>query len=307
MRTITRCASKARASNKMNEKLQKEILETLERIAAALERQEGYNTLLTPEWESANSWVWQPEDHYLKPAGDGKKLPLEMLVGLDQQTAILLQNTRQFAEGYSANNALLWGARGMGKSSLVKAVHSRVIEETGTPLILIEVFREDIKTIPDLLDIIKPSKGGRFILFCDDLSFAEGDMEYKSLKVILEGGVEERPENVLFYATSNRRHLMPRQMMENERSTAINPAEAIEETVSLSDRFGLWLGFHPCSQDEYLAMIDNYATDIDLPVEKEELHREALEWAQTRGARSGRVAMQFIRHMAGRYKIRNCP
>jgi hypothetical protein len=192
----------------------------------------------------------------------------------------------------------------MGKSSLVKAVHARVVKEAKTPLILIEIFREDIKTLPDLLDVLREEEDKRFLLFCDDLSFTEQDNTYKSLKVVLEGGVEARPLNVLFYATSNRRHLMPRSMIENERGTAIHPTETIEEKVSLSDRFGLWLGFYPCSQEEYLSMIDRYAQAIGIPTKEEILHQQALEWAQTRGAKSGRVAWQFIQHLAGRHEIK---
>ena len=214
---------------------------------------------------------------------------------------ILHENTLRFAEGFAANNVLLWGARGMGKSSLVKAVHEDVRAASGVSLKLVEVHREDIHTLPALLDILKAS-GHRVIVFCDDLSFDHDDTAYKSLKAALDGGIEGRPDNVLFYATSNRRHLLPRHMMENEQSTAINPSEAVEEKVSLSDRFGLWLGFHKCGQEDYLTMIDSYATHFDLGLDRETLHHEALEWATTRGGRSGRVAWQYIQDAAGRLR-----
>jgi predicted AAA+ superfamily ATPase len=212
---------------------------------------------------------------------------------------ILVDNTSRFASGLPANNVLLWGARGMGKSSLVKAAHARIVQETGTPLKLVEIHREDIDSLPRLMAILKRSPF-RFVLFCDDLSFDHDDTSYKSLKAALEGGVEGRPANVIFYATSNRRHLLPRDMIENERSTAINPSEAVEEKVSLSDRFGLWLGFHKCSQDEYLDMIDGYVRYHGLAVDTETVRSEALEWATTRGSRSGRVAWQFVQDLAGR-------
>lgn len=227
-------------------------------------------------------------------------VPLKLLQGVDAARDTLLMNTRRFADGLPANNALLWGARGMGKSSLVKAAHRSVNESRqGTArLVLIEIHREDIATLPQLLRILKPSTR-RFLLFCDDLSFDRDDASYKSLKAALEGGIEGRPANALFYATSNRRHLMPRDMMENERSTAINPSEAVEEKVSLSDRFGLWIGFHNCGQDEYLAMIEGYAKHYELQIARDELHRKALTWAAGRGGRSGRVAWQFIQDLAG--------
>jgi hypothetical protein len=226
-------------------------------------------------------------------------VPIELLHGIDRARDILLDNTRRFAEGFAANNALLWGARGMGKSSLVKAVHGAITAAQPGALALVEIHREDIATLPRLMARLRES-GRRCLLFCDDLSFDGGDVSYKSLKAALEGGIEGRPDTLLFYATSNRRHLMPRDMMENERSTAINPAEAVEEKVSLSDRFGLWLGFHPCSQDDYLAMVAAYAEWFELPVAPEALRAQALEWAATRGARSGRVAWQFIQDLSGR-------
>jgi hypothetical protein len=226
------------------------------------------------------------------------RIDFDLLCGIDHVATILVDNTRRFAKGLPANNALLWGARGMGKSSLVKATHG-LVEKEGLPLVLVEIHREDIEALPELLlELAKADE--RFLLFCDDLSFDAGESSYKSLKAVLEGGLEGRPRNVLFYATSNRRHLMPRQMIENERGTAIHPGEAVEEKVSLSDRFGLWLGFHPCNQETYLAMVDRYARHFTLDVPADELKRRALEWATTRGSRSGRVAWQFIQDLAGR-------
>lgn len=247
-------------------------------------------------------FVWTPETGHLAPVPRVNRVALDLIRGIDRVRDILLDNTRRFSEGLPANNALLWGARGMGKSSLVKAAHAAVNRDpdrTASPLKLVEIHREDINTLPALLAILKASPF-RFILFCDDLSFDQDDTSYKSLKAALEGGVEGRPDNVIFYATSNRRHLLPRDMIENERSTAINPSEAVEEKVSLSDRFGLWLGFHKCSQDEYLEMVEGYARHNGLEVDPEELRRDALEWATTRGSRSGRVAWQFVQDLAGR-------
>ncbi len=292
------------AQREISKGLISKALALLERMALALERQNNILRPGAPDWRNANAWLWQPRRQALKPVSKTGALPLDLLVGLEQQTEILIQNTRQFAYGYSANNALLWGSRGMGKSSLVKAVHARVIKEVKTPLILIEIFREDLDTLPDLLDVLRTADDKKFILFCDDLSFDAHDSRYKSLKVVLEGGIEARPDNVLFYATSNRRHLMPREMIENERSSGIQSGESLEEKVSLSDRFGLWLGFYPCSQDEYLAMVGNYADNYKIPLREDLLHAQALEWAKTRGGRSGRVAWQFIQHLAGRYEIR---
>jgi hypothetical protein len=233
------------------------------------------------------------------------RVDLGLLKGIDRMRDTLIENTERFAKGLPANNALLWGARGMGKSSLVKAAHASVDRSCGKPgqLKLIEIHREDIESLPVLMAMLR-DKPFRFIVFCDDLSFDGDDTSYKSLKAVLEGGIEGRPENVILYATSNRRHLMSRDMMENERSTAINPGEAVEEKVSLSDRFGLWLGFHKCSQDEFLAMVDGYVTHFRIPADPEELRREALEWATTRGARSGRVAWQFVQDLAGRKGVR---
>jgi predicted AAA+ superfamily ATPase len=248
--------------------------------------------------------VWEPDSGHLHPIATVNRIDISLIKGIDRVRDILIANTERFAGGYPANNVLLWGARGMGKSSLVKAVHAAVNRGTETvagPLKLIEIHREDISSLPLLMSRIKTAPF-RFILFCDDLSFDSDDTSYKSLKAALEGGVEGRPDNMIFYATSNRRHLLPRDMIENERSTAINPSEAVEEKVSLSDRFGLWLGFHKCSQDDYLAMIEGYVKYFELKTDADELRRDALEWATTRGARSGRVAWQFVQDLAGRLK-----
>ena len=273
----------------------------LARIADALER------LAPPakkkiDLDAADAFVWQP-DGQLVPVPHVNRVGMSLLKGIDRMRDTLMENTERFAKSLPANNALLWGARGMGKSSLVKAAHASVNVELARrgkslPLKLIEIHREDIETLPELMAITRASPY-RFVLFCDDLSFDKDDTSYKSLKAALEGGIEGRPTNVLFYATSNRRHLMPREMMDNERATAINPGEAVEEKVSLSDRFGLWLGFHNCGQDDYLAMIDSYAKHFGLKMAHEKLHARALEWSATRGARSGRVAWQFIQEVAG--------
>jgi len=270
----------------------------LERIAAALER------MVPPpaarvDLAAADAFVWEARGERLRPVPRVAGVPYDLLCGIERAAATLYENTRRFAEGLPANNALLWGARGMGKSSLVKAIHARLNEQLPEALVLVEIHREDIESLPRLLHLLA-STGRRCLLFCDDLSFDAGETSYKSLKAVLEGGIEGRPANVLLYATSNRRHLMPRQMIDNERSTAIHPGEAVEEKVSLSDRFGLWLGFHPCGQDVYLAMVERYAAHFKLAVEPEELRREALEWAKTRGSRSGRVAWQLIQDVAGR-------
>jgi uncharacterized protein len=249
----------------------------------------------------ADCFVWQADPGYLEPVRKVNRVDIGLIRGVDRVRDILVDNTERFASGYAANNVLLWGARGMGKSSLVKAVHAAVnaSAKLDLPLKLIEIHREDIDTLPKLMALLKAAPY-RFILFCDDLSFDHDDTSYKSLKAALEGGVEGRPANVIFYATSNRRHLLPRDMIDNERSTAINPSEAVEEKVSLSDRFGLWLGFHKCSQDEYLDMIDGYVRHHGLAIDPETLRAEALEWATTRGSRSGRVAWQFTQDLAGR-------
>lgn len=252
------------------------------------------------DFEATDAFVWSPNPGELIPVAKVNRVDIALLCAVSHVRDLLLDNTRRFAKGLPANNALLWGARGMGKSSLVKAAQAAVNTELGSgTLKLIEIHREDIESLPKLMTQIRPAPY-RFIVFCDDLSFDHDDTSYKSLKAVLEGGIEGRPENVLFYATSNRRHLLPRDMMENERSTAINPSEAVEEKVSLSDRFGLWLGFHKCSQDDYLDMVRGYADHYSLDVVEETLRAEALEWSTTRGSRSGRVAYQFIQDLAGR-------
>ncbi|MDP9837941.1 putative AAA+ superfamily ATPase [Neorhizobium huautlense] len=276
------------------------LLAELRRLADAVERLAGPPPAVN-DWNAADCFVWVPANQYLQPVARPNRVALTLIRGVDHVRDILHENTLRFAEGYPANNVLLWGARGMGKSSLVKAVHEDVRKATGMALKLIEVHREDIATLPTLLDVLKASEQ-RVILFCDDLSFDHDDTAYKSLKAALDGGIEGRPDNVLFYATSNRRHLLPRHMMENEQSTAINPSEAVEEKVSLSDRFGLWLGFHKCSQEDYLTMIEGYADHFDLGLDRETLHHQALEWATTRGGRSGRVAWQYIQDLAGRLR-----
>ena len=282
----------------MTDKALDSLNDKLDRIVAALERI-GPAAAPDNDLDAADCFVWVPEAGWLEPVKRVNRVELGLIKGVDRVRDILVDNTRRFAAGLPANNVLLWGARGMGKSSLVKAAHAAVNGEAGTALKLIEIHREDIGSLPALMAILKASTC-RFLLFCDDLSFDHDDTSYKSLKAALEGGVEGRPDNVIFYATSNRRHLLPRDMIENERSTAINPSEAVEEKVSLSDRFGLWLGFHKCSQDEYLEMIDGYARHYGLKIDAETLRAEALEWATTRGSRSGRVAWQFIQDLAGR-------
>ncbi len=281
------------------------LIARLERLAAALERLAAPSPA-APDFEAAEAFVWHAEGQAFEPVAQVNRVPLVLLKGLEHVTQQLGDNTERFARRLPANNALLWGARGMGKSSLVKAIHwdvrrrlARELGAQGTDLKLVEIHREDVNSLPRCLAALRQS-AHRFIVFCDDLSFDKDDTSYKSLKAVLEGGIEGRPENVIFYATSNRRHLMPREMVENERSTAINPSEAVEEKVSLSDRFGLWLGFHNCSQDEYLDMVRAYAAHYRLKLKDDELAREALEWSMTRGARSGRVAWQFIQHLAGR-------
>ena len=266
------------------------IAEALERIAPA--------ALEVPDFAAADAFVWHVAPDRIDPVGRVNRIALPLLLGIDRARDTLLANTLQFARGLPANNALLWGARGMGKSSLVKAVHAAVLEQ-GPAVKIVEIQREDLPSIGRLLNLLRDADA-RFLLFCDDLSFSHDDAHYKSLKAVLDGGIEGRPENVIFYATSNRRHLMPRDMIENERSSAISPSEAVEEKVSLSDRFGLWLGFHPCSQDEYLAMIRGYCAAFGIDIDDEALRAEAIEWQATRGARSGRVAWQFVTDLAGR-------
>ncbi len=285
------------------------LLALLTRIALALERTAPPHAG-TADMTGADAFVWHTAPPRLQPVPHINAVALPLLKGIERNRDMLLENTQRFAQGLPANNALLWGARGMGKSSLVKAAHgsinaARRKEPQGAalPLKLIEIHREDINTLPVLMGLLREDSH-RFIIFCDDLSFDHDDTTYKSLKAVLEGGIEGRPENVIFYATSNRRHLLPRDMMENERSTAINPHEAVEEKVSLSDRFGLWLGFHKCSQDEYLAMVEGYARHFKLQGDIATLHHEALEWATTRGSRTGRVAWQFIQDLAGRMGVK---
>ncbi len=271
--------------------------QALNRIADALERMVPA-PLAAPDFAVASAFVWHVEPDRLTPVEQVNRVDLDLLVGINRSRDTLLDNTRRFAAGFKANNALLWGARGMGKSSLVKAVHG-TLQDEHPDLKLVELQREDMGSVARLLNHLRTAPY-RFILFCDDLSFSHDDQHYKSLKAVLDGGIEGRPENVVFYATSNRRHLMPRDMIENERSSAINPSEAVEEKVSLSDRFGLWLGFHPCDQDEYLAMIDQYCAAYGVSVDAQILRAEAIEWQATRGARSGRVAWQFFVDLAGR-------
>ena len=275
----------------------------LERLEAKLDALVAIAARMAPpepatlDADAADAFLWQPREGRLHPVANVARVAIDLLQGIDAARDTLLDNTHRFASALPANNALLWGARGMGKSSLVKAAHAAVNAETGT-LRLIEIHREDIATLPDLLRILRPSER-RFVILCDDLSFDADDTSYKALKAVLDGGIEGRPPNVIFYATSNRRHLMPRDMIENERSTAITPGEAVEEKVSLSDRFGLWLGFHRCDQDAYLAMVEGYLDRYGLGALPD--HRAAaLEWAITRGARSGRVAWQFVTDLAGR-------
>ena len=274
--------------------------EVLERIAVVLERMHPMKQA-NLDLKSATAFVWHADLDWLEPVEKVNRISLSLLVGIDRSRDTLLENTRRFANGYAANNALLWGARGMGKSSLVKAVHAEV-SSSYQNLKLIELHREDLTSISRLLKLLRDQQH-RFLLLCDDLSFSYDDQHYKSLKVVLDGGIEGRPENVVFYATSNRRHLMPRDMIENERSSAINPSEAVEEKVSLSDRFGLWLGFHPCSQDEYFEMIMGYCNAYGIVVGLEELKSDAIEWQTTRGARSGRVAWQYFLDLAGRHGV----
>ncbi len=272
----------------------------LRRIADALDRLAPASAP-APDFDAAEAFIWRADSGALAPVLRVNRIDISLLRGVDRVRDLLVENTRRFARALPANNALLWGARGMGKSSLVKAAHAAINRHKGVEgrLKLVEIHREDIEGLPALMILLRDAPF-RFIVFCDDLSFDAGDASYKSLKAALEGGVEGRPANVLFYATSNRRHLMPRDMMENERSSAINPGEAVEEKVSLSDRFGLWLGFHHCSQDDYLAMVRGYAEHFGLDAPEAEIEAQALEWATTRGSRSGRTAWQFIQDLAGR-------
>jgi uncharacterized protein len=277
----------------------------LARIAAALERM-APPPGPPPDLHAADAFVWRVDPDRLEPVEQVARVEIGLLVGVDRARDVLLANTLQFAKGHPANNVLLWGARGMGKSSLVKAAHAEAVRAAPGRVKLIELHREDLPSIGRLLARLRGSDL-RFILFCDDLSFEKDDAHYKSLKAVLDGGIEGRPENVALYATSNRRHLMPRDMIENERQAGINPSEAVEEKVSLSDRFGLWLGFHPCSQDAYLAMIRGYCDAYRIPIDDATLKAEAIEWQQTRGARSGRVAWQFVTDLAGRRGVSLAP
>ncbi len=278
------------------------LIELASRIADALDR------LAPPppravDLAAAGAFVWHPKPPHLAPVAKVSRVDIALLKGVEQQKRILLDNTLRFAHGLPANNAMLWGARGMGKSSLIKAVHAVANTQTSGGLALVEIHREDVRSLPELLNVLR-GQPRRCLILCDDLSFEREDSDYKALKSVLEGGIEGRPDNVLFYATSNRRHLMPRDMIENERQTAINPSEATEEKVSLSDRFGLWLGFHNCDQDTFFAMIDGYAASMQLPITTEALHAAAIEWSMTRGSRSGRVAWQFIQDIAGRLNVK---
>ena len=269
----------------------------LQRIAAALDRL-APPPATAPDFAVSDAWLWHTQPDVLTPVHAAARVDLSLLAGITRARDTLLDNTLQFAKGLPANNALLWGARGMGKSSLVKAVHAHIAGQ-GYALKIVELQREDLPSVGRLLSLLQGGKE-RFVLFCDDLSFSHDDTHYKSLKAVLDGGIAGRPDNVLFYATSNRRHLMPRDMIENERATAIHSSEAVEEKVSLSDRFGLWLGFHPCTQDEYLQMIQGYCTAYGVDMDAEVLRAEAVEWQATRGARSGRVAWQYFTDLAGR-------
>lgn len=279
----------------MNEALLLRIAEALERLAPAAPAM--------PDLSVADGFIWQAKQARLAPVPHVACVALELLKGIAPQKAQLLENTRRFAQGLPANNALLWGARGMGKSALVKAVHAALTAEHPGGVVLVEIHREEISSLPTLLSLLR-AVPRRIVILCDDLSFEPGEGDYKALKSVLDGGIEGRPSNVLFYATSNRRHLMPREMMENERSTAITPGEAVEEAVSLSDRFGLWLGFHTGSQDQFFEMVEGYAAAYRLPLGQAELRAEAASWAVTRGSRSGRVAWQFIQDLAGRLGVR---
>ncbi|WP_107495255.1 ATP-binding protein [Thalassobius sp. I31.1] len=271
--------------------------DVLLRIAEALERMNPPGAA-APDFDAADAFMWQADPDALVPVTKVSRVALDMLVGINRSRDTLLENTLQFARGFAANNALLWGARGMGKSSLVKAIHAEILKQ-GHSLKIIELQREDLPSVGRLLTLLR-GVPHRFVLFCDDLSFSHDDEHYKSLKAILDGGIEGRPDNVVLYATSNRRHLMPRDMIENERQSAINPSEAVEEKVSLSDRFGLWLGFHPCDQDAYLQMIRGYCDAYGVEISDEDLRAEAIEWQATRCSRSGRVAWQFFCDLAGR-------
>jgi uncharacterized protein len=295
--------AKGAAKRPANGSLDERTIRALESIAASLAASASVQA--RPDaLKAADAFVWHP-DGRLMPVARVSRVDLGLLKGIDRMRDILIENTERFAKGLPANNALLWGARGMGKSSLVKAAHASVNAHPNVrgKLKLIEIHREDIESLPLLMSQLRESEF-HFIVFCDDLSFDGNDASYKSLKAVLEGGIEGRPDNVILYATSNRRHLLARDMIENERSTSINPGEAVEEKVSLSDRFGLWLGFHKCSQDEYLDMVRGYCRHYGVKIADADLERDALEWSTTRGARSGRVAWQFTQELAGRLGVR---
>jgi len=277
------------------------IAERLDELVRLIERAVP-SVAPKPDFAAADAFVWHPAGRILQPIANVSRVEISLLKGIDRMRDILVENTERFARGLPANNVLLWGARGMGKSSLVKAVHAAVNTDPKHALKLVEIHREDIETLPEVMALLRDAPH-RFLLFCDDLSFDGNDASYKSLKAALEGGIEGRPANVVFYATSNRRHLLPRDMAENEASTAITPHEAVEEKVSLSDRFGLWLGFHKCSQDEYLEMVRGYVGHYGIAVDQKLLTADALEWSTTRGARSGRVAWQFVQDLAGRLGV----
>jgi len=299
---VVKVAAK-RPTSQPKDDTQLRIAHALEAIAAHLSAT-APALATTQSFANADAFVWHPNGR-LSEVPRVSRVDLGLLKGIDRMRDILIENTERFADGLPANNALLWGARGMGKSSLVKAAHANinVARKPADRLKLIEIHREDIESLPALMELVRASDF-RFIVFCDDLSFDGNDASYKSLKAVLEGGIEGRPDNVILYATSNRRHLLAREMIENERSTAINPGEAVEEKVSLSDRFGLWLGFHRCSQDEYLAMVRGYCGHFGIKIAEDELEREALEWSTTRGSRSGRVAWQFTQELAGRLGVK---
>ena len=278
------------------------IIDLVTRIAEALERM-APPPVPKLDLTGADGFVWHPSPAHLAPVKRISRVDIGLVQGVVHQKQIRLENTLRFARGLPANNAMLWGSRGMGKSSLVKATHAIANSEMPGSLALIEIHREDIRTLPELLNLLR-DETRRCLILCDDLSFEKEDADYKALKSVLDGGIEGRPDNVLFYATSNRRHLMPRDMVENERSSAINPDESVHEKISLSDRFGLWIGFHNCDQPTFFAMIDGYAASLKLPISQEDLHAAAVEWSVTRGGRSGRVAWQFIQEMAGRLGVK---
>ena len=280
------------------------ILSLIERSTKALEKISKVKNENKIKISNENGYLWSAENFQLTPVKKINSINIDLLKGIDQTKSILLENTKQFSQGFPANNVLLWGARGMGKSSLVKSIHREIsLQKNKNRLILIEIYRDDIKTLPLLISQLNNYEH-RFIIYCDDLSFNDNENNYKSLKTVLDGGIMERSQNIIFYATSNRRHLMARSMIENENSTAINPSESAEEKISLSDRFGLWLGFYQCSQDEYLSIVNSYANYFKLKITDKELKDLAIEWSVTRGSRSGRVAWQFIQDLAGKLKIK---